>query len=189
MNFLYLFDLLDFDNKGALKETKSTSLAKARSNFLYLISKYNQIFLKAKKLPVPEFFKTELAKILEEVEGGGDYTSAKNKVFAACLPQVSLLGGRAEKQVVLALNEGVSLEDVEFAEKFQDAKNTLQLEYIMTITAGKLFNKVEALKNSPATKEGKSKLFKDIIKYNALILATSKVREKGSSAQSEGFAG
>ena len=100
-----------------------------------------------------------------------------------------MLSEKAEKQAVLALNNAVSLEDVEFAESFQDAKNTLQLEYIMTITAGKLFNKVEALKNLPMSKENKSKLFKEVIKYNALILATSKVRESGNAVQSEGFAG
>ncbi len=189
MDFLYMFDLLDFDNKGNLKAAKGADLAKAQSNFLYLISKYNQLFLKAKKLPVPDFFKGELGNILADVEAGGDYRFAKSKVFAACLPQVNVLSEKAEKQAVLALNNAVSLEDVEFAESFQDAKNTLQLEYIMTITAGKLFNKVEALKNLPMSKENKSKLFKEVIKYNALILATSKVRESGNAVQSEGFAG
>ena len=66
MDFLYMFDLLDFDNKGNLKAAKGADLAKAQSNFLYLISKYNQLFLKAKKLPVPDFFKGELGNVVGE---------------------------------------------------------------------------------------------------------------------------
>ena len=65
MDFLYLFNLLDFDNKGQVMATSDVDLNHARSNYLYLLSKYNQRLLEDGE-KIPEFFKTELAKVLEE---------------------------------------------------------------------------------------------------------------------------
>ncbi len=181
MCFLYMFDLLDFDSQGKVRASKGVELEKARSNFLYLVSKFNQGLLKEKGLPVPAFFKEELASVLDSVEQGWDYDVAKKKVFSHCLPQVSLLAGRSEKDVVASLVETCSVAEAEFADKFKDIKNRLQLEYVMTITSGKVFNKAEALRREEMTKENKSKLFRTIIQYNALVNATEKVRTNAST--------
>ena len=180
MCFLYMFDLLDFDSQGKVRASKGVELEKAQSNFLYLVSKFNQNLLKEKGLPVPDFFKTELSSVLEGVEKGWDFDVAKKKVFSQCLPQISALVGRPEKEIVSALVESSSVADLEFANKFKDIKNHLQLEYIMTITSGKVFNKVDALRDEEMTKENKSKLFKEVIKYNSLVCAAEKVRENAN---------
>ncbi len=179
MCFLYMFDLLDFDSQGKVRASKGASLEKAQSNFLYLVSKFNQNLLKEKGLPVPAFFKEELSSVLEGVEKGWDFDVAKKKVFSECLPQISLLSNRSDKEVISALVESSSVADMDFAEKFKDIKNHLQLEYIMTITSGKVFNKVDALREEEMTKENKSKLFKEVIKYNSLVCAAERVRENG----------
>ena len=46
MSFLYLFDAIEFDAAGEVSASKSVSLEQARSNYLYLVSKYNQMILK-----------------------------------------------------------------------------------------------------------------------------------------------
>lgn len=190
MCFLYLFDLLDFDSQGKVCASKGVELQKAQSNFLYLVSKFNQNFLKEKGLPVPAFFKEKLSSVLEEVEKGWDFDVAKKKVFSECLPQISMLANRSDKDVISALVENSSVADVEFANKIKDVKNHLQLEYVMTITSGKVFNKVETLRSEQMTKENKSKLFKEVIKYNSLVCAAEKVRENGNvGAQRVGAAG
>ncbi len=177
MSFLYLFDLMDFDENGKVKETKGVTLSQARSNFLYLVSKYNQKFLKEKKLPVPAFFKDELSGLLTFVELGRDYELIKKKVLSACLPRISALSNINEKELISSLNSQVTLDDLDFADKFRDIKNTLQLEYIMTTISGKIFDKIFALRSQPMSKDNKSKLYKEIINYNALVSATAKVRE------------
>lgn len=177
MCFLYMLNLLDFDSQGKVKETKETSLPQAQSNFLYLVCKFNQNFLKEKGLPVPEFFKEELSSVLENVEKGQDYETAKKTVFSNCLPQVSALANQSEKDIISALVKSTSAYDLEFADKFKEAKNHLQLEYIMTVISSKVLSKAEQLKSQPQTKENKSKLFKELIKYNALVNAAENVRE------------
>ena len=190
MCFLYMFDLLDFDSQGKVRESKGVTIEKAHANFLYLVSKFNQNLLKENGLPVPAFFKEELAGVLEDVEKGWDYDVAKKKVFSQCLPQIAALAGRSDKEVVSALVESSSVADLDFADKFKDIKNHLQLEYVMTITSGKVFNKIEALKTEEMTKENKSKLFKEVIRYNSLVCAAERVREKGNTGlQRVGAAG
>ena len=178
MSFLYLFDLMDFDEHGKVKEAKGITLSQARSNFLYLVSKYNQKFLKEKNLPVPSFFKEELSGLLTYVEMGRDYELIKKKVLSACLPRISALSNINERELIFSLNSQVTLDDLDFADKFKDIKNTLQLEYIMTTISGKIYDKIFSLFSQPMTKENKSKLYKEIINYNALVSATSKVREE-----------
>lgn len=182
MCFLCMFDLLDFDGQGKVKESKGQSLQKARSNYLYLISKFNQRFLSDAGMAVPDFFKQELSSVLSEVEQGWDFDVAKRKVFGACLPQVSELLGKSDKEVVAELVELASESDKNFATNFKDRGdheiNPRQVEYIMTATSGNIFNKVVSLSGEEMTKENKSKLYKEVIKYNALVCATENVRSK-----------
>ena len=109
---------------------------------------------------------------------GRDYELIKKKVLSACLPRISALSNINERELIFSLNSQVTLDDLDFADKFKDIKNTLQLEYIMTTISGKIYDKIFSLFSQPMTKENKSKLYKEIINYNALVSATSKVREE-----------
>lgn len=177
MDFLYLFDLVDFDAKGNVVGTKTVEISKARSNFLYLVSKYNQFFLKEEKLPVPEFFKEKLSAVLADVEACGDYAAARKTVIAACLPKVQLYAKKSDKDLILALGNLVILKDKEFADTFQTAKNNLQLEYIITHISGLKYESILRLLKNDLSKEDKSKLFRSIIQYNSLINTAQRVRE------------
>ncbi len=177
MSFLYFFDLLDFDAKGNVCATKSADLAHARSNFLYLISKYNQMFLKDENLPIPSFFKEELQAILQDVEQGGDYQQAKNQVLRSCLPKVQVYSRGSERELVSALADKISLKDMAFADEMKSAVNNLQLAYIITHISGKKFESIgRALASENPDTQTKSKMFKDIITYNSLVGTAEKVK-------------
>ena len=82
MEFLYLFDLIDFDENGIVCEG-SHGISQSQSNFLYLLSKYNQVILKEENLPIPDFFKSELFSVLEAV-CEGNFGASKKKVLENC---------------------------------------------------------------------------------------------------------
>lgn len=181
MSFIYLFDLIDFDKNGTVCQSGSCSLEQSRSNFLYLLGKYNQNFLKSQNLPIPAFFKEELAGVLRDVEDGKDYEKAKATVLSHCLPVVQELAktSTSEKELVSKLNEKVALEDKEFADKFDKVVNKLQLEYIITSTLGKIYERTTKTLGQPnalGSVETKSPIFKDMIRYNGLVCAIEKVK-------------
>ncbi|MBP3432086.1 MAG: hypothetical protein J6K39_04475 [Clostridia bacterium] len=183
MSFLYLFDLLDFDANGNVAAGKSVSLEESRSNYLYLLSKYNQAFLQEEKVAVPQFFKEELSSVLSSVEKGGDFAKAKKQVLSNCLSKVQKCAEGSDKTLILALNDQVSVSDKNFADKVGNETNNLKLEYIITIFSGKVFDNICSLQAQAATKENKSKLFKEVIKYNSLVSSASKVRENKAAME------
>lgn len=183
MSFIYMFDLVDFDGKGKVCASKNCDLGQTHSNFLYLICKYNQMLLQDGKFPIPEFFKDELGQLLQNVEQGGDFLEAKKKVLENCLPKVKMLAENSanEQEFVLRLNENISVSDKEFAESFKKADNNKHLEYIITFISGKLFEGISnqiSKENLVENKKAKSSVYKDIIKYNSLVLTADKVKEK-----------
>ena len=145
MDFLRLFDLVDFDKDGNVCQTKRFALNKARSNYLYLICKYNQRFLEEENLAIPQFFKEDLYDLLENVEKGGDFSKAKKKVLENCLPKIQLLAKKSssDRQLLLGLNDKVVVKDIEFANKNRASVNNLALAYIITGISGQVEKKIE----------------------------------------------
>lgn len=188
MGFLHLFNLTDFDEAGKVCATTKVDINHSRSNFLYLICKYNQAFLKEENLKVPEFFKEKLSSVLFEVENGGDFEGAKKLIYKNCVPKVQnfLEKAKNEKECIVFLNENVSVKDKMFAAKFEKTINNLQLTYILTVISGKILEDVSRQSLNPSVfedKESKSKIFKDVIKYNSLVSAADKVKENKLSSQ------
>lgn len=179
MSFLHLFGMVEFD-----KETKNVcatsrfNLEQARSNYLYLVSKYNQNLLKEKNMEVPEFFKDELSNVLKNVEKGGDFEKAKSLVLRNCLLEVQkqAKGASCDESLIVRLNELVAENDKQFASKFSKAVNNLQLSYIITQISGKIFDETVTLSLDLSDKKAKSNAFKNIIKYNGLIATADKVK-------------
>lgn len=181
MSFLYLFDMVDFDDKGEVCATKSCDLGSARANYLYLLSKYNQTLLQNEKLPIPAFFKEDLEGVLVSIRKGEDFEIAKSQILENCLNNVKILAkqSKSDKELISKLNDFVSENDKEFADKFSKAVNNLQLEYIITSISGNVFEelvktlcKVDALQD----KKIKSNTYKNIIKYNSLVATADKVK-------------
>ncbi len=184
MDFLYLFDMINFDASGKI-DAGEEGLEKARSNYLYLISKYNQTILQEENLPVSDFFKTELSQVLEDVENGGDYEGAQKKVLSNChlKTQQIALSSNSEKDFILRLNSAISVRDEAFACLVGKNVNRLQLAYIITSLSGKVEKKIEkSLDEGIKSKNEKSKVFKDMIKYNRLMLTAQKVESHELSA-------
>lgn len=182
MSFIYLFEKVDFDKDGNVCETKTCNINKARSNFLYLVSKYNQQLLQQNELSIPAFFKEDLASLLQKVEGGYDFSKAKKVVFENCIPQVQKLAkdSKSDKETISKLNETVYIKDADVVSDLKKADNQKHREYILTSISGKLFENVFAqmMKSDiEADKKAKSNLYKDIIKYNSLVLEADKVKE------------
>lgn len=181
MSFLYLFDTIEFDATGEVCASKSVSLEQARSNYLYLISKYNQMFLKEENQEVPAFFKEELASVLAAVEGGEDLAKAEKEVLANCLPKVQKMFASAQsrRQFVSALNGQIAVEDKRIVERVGVAENRLHKEYLFTKVAAQVFESVviaTAKEGALTDKKSKSAIFKDIIKYNSLIESASMLK-------------
>lgn len=180
MSFIYLFDKIGFDKNGAVCATKACTLEQARSNFLYLLSKYNQHFLQEDKLPIPAFFKENLSGVLSGVENGENYESAKKEVLKNCTPKVITLakGVKSEQEMISKLNDLVYVNDSKVGD-LKKADNKKHLEYILTALSGNVFESVFAQINSGAEAEKKtrSNLYKDIIKYNSLVSTADKVKE------------
>lgn len=177
MDFLYLFGLVKFDIDGNLVAGDCNGET-ARSNYLYLISKYNQTILQEENLPVSDFFKTELQEILKDVENGGDFAAAKEKVLSNCHLKVQkvALSARNDKELISKLNGTISARDEAFAKFVGQNINHLQLAYIITSLSGKVEKKIESLLLEGLNgKAEKSKAYKEMIKYNRLMLTAEKV--------------
>ena len=185
MDFLYLFDMVNFDENGNICAGKD-GLEISRSNFLYLVSKYNQTILQEENLPVSDFFKTELAEVLEEVEKGGDFDKAKGEVLSNCHLKVQqlALSAKSAKALISSLNANISARDEAFAKLVGKNVNHLQLAYIITSLSGKVEKKIEdTLQGEVSGKNEKSKVFKDMIKYNRLMLTAQKVSTRELSVK------
>lgn len=180
--------MLDFDENGSVCASNKYDLAHARSNFLYLVSKYNQNYLQENGISCPAFFKEELTDILSDVANGGNFEKAKKVVLNNCLPKVQLFAQKSknDRELIAQLNENASIKDEEFAHKFDKVVNSLQLGYIITMISGKLFEKVAiqtANSNVLSDCKIRSKAFKDIIKYNGLVLSADRVKENSLSVK------
>lgn len=178
MKSLLLFNLVGFDQNGDVCATKKFDENQSRSNYLYLISKYNQAFLKEQEEPVPAFFKDELGKVLCDVENGKDFESAKAQVLKNCLPEVqSLAKTESDRDLILSLADKLLVKDEKFASRFQKAVNNLELSYIITQIAGKVFDSIDTNLDNLGDKKSKSELFKSVIKYNSLVNTAGKIQE------------
>lgn len=189
MAFMYLFDLVDFDADGEVCASQKFDENHAKANYLYLLSKYNQKILDMQGLKVPEFFKTELAGLLAEVENGADFSKAKRAVLENCSPKVKMLERESDsdRELVALLNENVSYGDRSFANKLSAATNGKHVEYIITKTSGDIFGRVLnslEIDANLSEKSTKSKIYKDVIEYNGLMASLEKVgtKEAGISA-------
>ena len=181
MSFVYFFDLVDFDAKGNVCETKRFDKNHARANYLYLISKYNQQFLADKKMEIPAFFKTDLNVVLLATENGVDFKKAKQMVLANCTPEVQYwaLKTKTDRDFIQALNTNVSIKDKAFAKNFSDNMNNLHLAYVITAISGNIqmaITKILTEEKALSDAKTKSLVFKDIIKYNALVDTAEKVQ-------------
>ncbi|MGN1201314.1 MAG: hypothetical protein ACI4R8_03570 [Candidatus Caccovivens sp.] len=174
MNYLYLFDLVDFDVNGDVCATKRCDLKQAQQNYLYLVSKYNQNLLKEQNLPLSTFFKEDLQNVLKM-----PYSFARKEVFANCLPEVEGLSNLSDRDVILSLSENAKFADEKFACKvntaLEKAINNLNIEYILTSFSGKKYDEITSMMSNDYSEPAvKSKLFKDVIAYNSLVnLATN----------------
>ncbi len=183
MMFLYLFDKVEFDKTGRLCENKFHSLGQVCSNYLYLVSKYNQVLLAEQGMEIPAFFKGELSALLQKVEENPkNFAAAKEEVISNCLPKLVQISVTAknDKALILRLNELVK-DDAELSQKCQAAKNDLQREYLITSAAGKDFSDIIMLLAKPEDKKTKSAIFKKMISYNHKILMAEKVKEASAS--------
>ncbi len=177
MDFLYLFGLVKFDIYGNITSDGGKE-GISRSNYLYLVSKYNQTILQEENLPISDFFKTELQAVLKAVENGGNFAKAKEKVLSNCHLKVqkAALSCGCDKDFILKLNETISARDEAFAKFVGQNINHLQLAYIITSISGKVESKIEGLLfEGLNSKSEKSKAFKEMIKYNRLMLTAEKV--------------
>lgn len=169
--FLYMFDLLDFDENGKVCATTDVDLAHARSNYLYLISKYNQMFLEENKVPVPEFFKTQLKDILFDIENNGNFEKAAKCVIMNCCPKVQLIAkiSKSQKDIIEKLNSKIVLQDKVMVEHCQKSKNERELEYRLAFLLAANSKTIERLKKEDlSVVSNKSKLFKNIIGANSM---------------------
>ena len=141
MDFIYLFNLLDFDQKGQVRETSDATLNMARSNYLYLLSKYNQKMLDEGE-KIPDFFKTELQSVLSDVENGGDFEKAKRVVLQNCKETVQEIASRclSDKKLIVELNKALAKKTRK--EGIEKAVNHKQATYMLTSLANKCFDKV-----------------------------------------------
>lgn len=192
MNFLYLYDLIDFDENGNVKETSLyDSDKKVASNFLYLICKYNQFLLKTseksqkedEKVELPAFFKENLTPLLQKVEKGETSKEyALYKVSEYCLPTVKKIIEEAknDEEIIHNLNTLVDIDAQKYSKKFKNIQNNKQREYIMTIIIGNLMEEIKRdLPQVDHDQKDKSSVYKKIISYNGLVSAISKMEKAG----------
>lgn len=166
-DFLYFFNLIDFDNSGNVCKTNTCDENKAKSNFLYLISKYNQKLLNENE-KVSDFFRTDLQKVLEKVENGESFEKAKEVVVENCKYDVKTLFkcAKSDKDFVKELNQKMVEHETDYTKKFQKAVNNLQLSYIITSISGNIYDEIATLDEIDA--KSKSNKYKKVIDYNAL---------------------
>lgn len=185
MAYLNMFNLIGFDANGEVCATEICNLNKSRSNFLYLVCKYNLQFLKEKGQECPEFFKESLSRVLEAVEQGANYKKARVGIAKYCLPEVGdLLSSNAtDKAVVVALNEKMTqvckpdeVLSLVGKQKCDTKVNKDMITYIITHFAGKVDAEIEKdIKNIDDPKSFR-RLFKNIIKSNSLVLSAQKIQ-------------
>ncbi len=186
MNFLYLYDLIDFDSNGNIKPTKRCSDEKiVASNFLYLICKYNQNILQeeakknGEKSILSAFFKQNLAPLLQKVESGEVSKEYALVIIAReCSPKVREICENSinDAEIINSLNKIVSFSDLKFSQKVNGITNRKHQEYIMTKISGDLMDQITNLLAGNADEEDpvkiKSALYKKIISYNGIVNAT-----------------
>ncbi len=182
--FLDLFGLVDFDDNGEVSAvvTKDgqelVSLAQSRSNFLYLIAKYNLNILKQEKGQVSEFFTTELSNMLENIESDhGDFNKCFETIIKYCSDKVKNINFSNRKDFIEKLNQLAKVQDKDFEKLIakKQLQNGLHLSYLANAYADKMENGLlnETSSYILGDKSLKKNLFKDIINYNALMgLAT-----------------
>lgn len=180
--FLYLFNVVDFDEKGNVCKTKEYEENEAKANFLYLVSKYNQKLLKQDE-KIDEFFKNDLQNVLDSVKNGGDFDKAKKEVVSHCKEDVKIIlkNSKSDEDFVKKLNAEMVEYETSFSRQFEKAVNNLQLSYIITSITGNLFNEISGL-GSDTVKEKSSK-YKKIIDYNALTHIAEKVAKNELSKE------
>lgn len=198
--FIYLFDLLDFDECGKVCATKFMDLKRAQSNFLYLISKYNQMFLKGQGLKLPDFFIEELSDVLIDLETEGKtFEQAKELVLKHCVPQVQKFATQEDKNLFLNLRDKVGFDTLSFSDKsvkkmvdnFETCVNDKEKGNRITRKAAEKFNNIcQVIANHLLDKEfdkyEKSFLFKEIISYNSLVKEAVKTDIKEIPSRSIG---
>ncbi len=181
-DFLYLFNVVEFDEKGNVCKTKTYDENEVKSNYLYLVSKYNQKLLEDGE-KFDEFFKTELQNVLDSVKNGGDFEKAKNMVVSHCKDSVKseYKNAKNDEELIKGLNKEMIKHEAGFASKFQKAVNNLQLSYIITSITGNMFNDILQLGDDDA--KAKSNKYKKIIDYNALTHMADKVAKNELSKE------
>ncbi len=182
MSFLLFFDLVSFDEKGSVNASSTNDINHSRSNFLYLISKYNTYFLKEDKLQIPDFFKDRLAEVLRDVEQGGSFEKARKEVLKNCHPRVQMFANNSssDREFISRLNSAVPVRDKDFSSSVKKVENDKHLAYILTALSGGLFQKISTTITKSdwnSNIKEKSALFKDVIKYNSLVDTASKVQD------------
>ncbi len=187
MDFIYLFDLLNFGENGQVIATNSCDLNQARENYVYLLSKYNQKFLKIKGLETPEFFKAELPHVLKSVREGGEeeFESAKKAVCAYSVDYVKEIVEKAKSEVetIQVLNRLLAMKDRSFfsneklAGKIRSAINNKQITYTLMSCANEYFGKVAMIQANSATE--RKEMFSYVINYNTLSTMAVMVEKGG----------
>ncbi len=190
MSFLYLYELMDFDENGNIKATKRYNDDKiVASNFLYLICKYNQFVLqdeakkKGEKAELPPFFKENLSTLLEKVENGETSKEyALVKISKECTPEVREICEKSinDEEIIEKLNGLITLDGLSFNKRVKGIINQKQKEYIMTKISGDLMDEITNLLAGVYNEEDepakiKSSLYKKVISYNGLVNATMKL--------------
>ena len=191
MAFLHMFDLMDFDAEGNVCASKMVTREQAQANYLYLISKYNQIFLRERGLEVPQFFKEDLSAVMAGVENGEDFAKAKSKVLDNCGNFVQSLSTKSssDQELVEMLNENVVIKDAKFYQEYNKAVNDLQRSYIITRSSGNIFSDIVMdIAKGVSDKKTKSELFKNIIKYNNRVLLAEKVHSVNDAQEARVYA-
>ena len=188
--FLYLFDLLDFDENGNVAVAEhAEQLLQAQSNFLFLVAKYNRFLVKKEGMELPEFFKEELAQLLIDLEiGEKTFVQAKQQVLENCLPQVQKFSKETDKALILALNGAIDVEIISkadknlalFMKKNSLISNRLEKSNKLTRFSDIKFGNIIMLlqdkrRNGHLSKDDKKFIFNDIITYNALVKEAKKV--------------
>ncbi len=177
MGFLHFFDEIDFDENGMVCATKKVDLDKARSNFVYLISKYNRLLLKSSGEKVPAFFTEELPDILYDIESGKDYLPLKNKVLENCLEKVQKCASKNDLTCINMLNELVPFPtdclDKASKEKFANNKfvNDVEKGHAFTRAYNKTFSSII----NSLQEDDKKSLYSQLISHNRIALAAARI--------------
>lgn len=182
MGFVRFFDLFDFDTNGDVCATKLCDENKARSNYLYLICKYNQRILKAKKKETPEFFIEPLTKVLEAVEQGANYKKARVGIAKYCEPEVAeiLTKNSSDRLAIMAINELTSryVRSIDFEKKMRNSQfgaNPTYATHVLCVLAGKVDSDIERNIENVDDPSVKKNVFKNIVTTNCIMCDMQKL--------------